>query len=114
MFERLAKFRGFALRPSTPLREVVRFHPVHANDNRPGLRRPARRDLNQRQVLACHWLPSPDGRHLECRWALASADDESASLDDGRSPCVADPPLVRSSRRMVASVMRAASGHVAS
>jgi|GEM_PF-2491445 hypothetical protein len=99
MFERLAKFRHFAQWPSKPLREAVRSHPVHSNDNRPGFRRPEGWALRPHQVLACHWSLAPDGMRLECQWILATADDQPVG-DLGRPLQLAGPPLVPNAGRL--------------
>lgn len=87
MFERLAKFRRVVPWLNAPLGEPVRFHPVHSNDNQPGLRHPEGRRLRPHQALACHWFPA-DGGRLECRWELATAGDQPAE-DQGWSPLLA-------------------------
>ena len=101
MFERLAKFRTFAQWQRTPLSEGVRSYPVHSNDNLPGFRHPEGRGLRPHQALVCH---SPDGRHLECRWELATADDRSTG-HRGRSSRLGQPskyPARRSNGRIEA------------
>lgn len=100
MFERLANNRSFAQRLRKALGKAVRLYPVHSNDNLPGLRRPAGPSLRPNQALACHWVPSADGRHLECRWELAQDDDRSTG-HRGRSS-EAFSPSIRHDDRMIA------------
>lgn len=98
MFERLAKFRGVAQWLKVLLGEATYSHPVYCNDNRPGFRRPDAQGLRPHQVLACHWLRTPDGTRLECRWSLVAGDQ---SVDDlGRPIHVISSPLVPNAGRL--------------
>jgi hypothetical protein len=92
MFGKLAKFRIVAQWLNAPLCRPVYSHPIHSNDNRPGFRRPGGQSLRPHQALACHWFLAPDGRHLECRWELASGD--RSTCDRGRSPLSPTPHLL--------------------
>ena len=62
---RIAGLRRLGPRPGMPRGTVA----AHANDNLPGLRRPAGQRRSPPPGLACHWVPT-DGNRLECRWQI--------------------------------------------
>jgi hypothetical protein len=62
---RIAGLRRLGPRPGMPRGTVA----AHANDNLPGLRRPAGQRRSPPPGLACHWVLA-DGNRLECRWQI--------------------------------------------